>query len=201
MKILNIISGIKGEESVSTKLANAITQKLQAAYGNSTVKVYNLAKNPLPHLEGDNFMAFHTPAEQRSQEQQALVHQSDAAISDLMEADHIVIAVPLYNFSIPSTLKSWVDHIARAGVTFSYDENGPKGLVTGKKVYLAFAAGGVYSEGPMSSFDSAEPYLRNVLNFLGMTDITTFRAEGIMVPGLGEHSLPKALDTVNEYAF
>lgn len=201
MKILNIISGLRGEESVSTKLANAITQKLQAVYSGSTVKVYNLAKNPLPHLEGDNFMAFHTPADVRTVEQQALVHQSDAAISDLMDADLIVIAVPLYNFSIPSTLKSWVDHIARAGVTFSYDENGPKGLVNGKKVYLAFAAGGVYSEGPMSSFDSAEPYLRNVLNFLGMTDITTFRAEGNMVPGLAEQVLPKALETVNEFAF
>jgi FMN-dependent NADH-azoreductase len=201
MKILNIISGIKGEDSVSTKLANAITQKLQAAHNGSTVKVYDLAKNPLPHLEADNFVAFHTPAEERTAEQQGAVHYSDTAISDLMEADAIVIAVPLYNFSIPSTLKSWVDHVARAGVTFSYDENGPKGLVTGKKVYLAFASGAVYSEGPMSSFDSAEPYLRNVLGFMGMTDITTFRAEGIKVPGMGEHSLPKALDTVNEFAF
>lgn len=201
MKILNIISGIKGEDSVSTKLANAITQKIQAAHAGSTVKVYNLAKNPLPHLEGGNFQAFHTPAEVRTSEQQFAVHHSDTAVSDLMDADFIVIAVPLYNFSIPSTLKSWIDHIARAGVTFSYGENGPKGLVTGKKVFLAFAAGGVYSEGPMSSFDSAEPYVRNVLGFLGMTDITTFRAEGNMVPGLAEHALPKALEAVGAFAF
>jgi FMN-dependent NADH-azoreductase len=118
-----------------------------------------------------------------------------------MNADIIVIGVPLYNFGIPSTLKSWIDHIARSGITFSYGDGTPRGLVSNKKVYLAFAAGGVYSDGPMKSYDFAEPYLRQTLGFLGMTDITTFRVEGIGVPQLKDSAFPKAASTVHAYAF
>jgi FMN-dependent NADH-azoreductase len=112
-----------------------------------------------------------------------------------------VIGVPLYNFGIPSTLKSWVDHIARSGLTFSYGDGTPKGLVTNKKVYLAIASGGIYSDGPMQSFDFTEPFLRKLLGFLGMNDITTFRVEGTGMPQLSETALPKALGQVNEFAF
>jgi FMN-dependent NADH-azoreductase len=107
----------------------------------------------------------------------------------------------LYNFGIPSVLKAWVDHVARAGVTFSYADGTPKGLVINKKVYLAIASGGIYSEGPMQPLDFAEPFLRGSLGWLGMKDITTFRVEGTSIPQFSESALPKAVGQVNEFAF
>lgn len=200
-KILNITSSISGANSYSIKLANAIINRIQSVYPGSTVKTYDLAKNPLPYLGAAHFEAFQIPAEQRTADQQAAAHYSDTAISDLMEADFIIIGVPFYNFNVPSTLKSWIDHITRAGVTFSYGEQGPVGLVNGKKVFLAAASGGVYSEGPMSAYDSSVPFLKNLLGFLGMTDITTFRAEGVKIPQLAETALPNAVEAINDHAF
>jgi len=199
--ILNITSSISGENSYSVKLADAIIARIQSEYPGSTVKTYDLAKNPFPHLDAAHFEAFNVPADVRTADQQGAAHYSDTAISDLLAADYVVIGVPFYNFSIPSTLKAWLDHIVRAGITFSYGEQGPVGLVNGKKVFLAVASGGVYSEGPMSAYDSSEPFLRNVLGFLGMTDVTTFRAEGVKIPQLAETALPKAVEAVTEYAF
>jgi FMN-dependent NADH-azoreductase len=200
-KILNIVTSVKGEASFSVKLSNAILEKLSAIYPGSQVHTRDLAQSPFPHLEETLFTSFHTPEEIRTDEHKDAVKHSDQAIKELMEADIIVIGVPLYNFGIPSTLKSWIDHIARAGVTFRYDNNGPEGLVVNKKVYLAIASGGVYSEGPMKSYDFTEPYLRKVLGFIGMTDVTAFRVEGTLMPDLKEIALPKALDIVNEFAF
>ncbi|MDV6167528.1 NAD(P)H-dependent oxidoreductase [Flavobacterium sp. DG1-102-2] len=200
-KILTITSSISGANSYTIKLADAIIARIQAIYPGSTVKTYDLAKNPLPHLEAAHFEAFQVPAELRTADQQAAAHYSDTAVSDLMEADFVIIGVPLYNFNVPSTLKAWTDHITRAGITFSYGEQGPIGLVNGKKVFLAVASGGVYSDGPMSAYDSSVPYLKNLLGFLGMTDVTTFRAEGLKIPQLAETALPNAVEAINEYAF
>ena len=200
-KILNIVTSVKGEVSFSVKLSSAILEKLSAIYPGSQVHTRDLAQSPFPHLEETLFTSFHTPEEVRTEEHKDAVKHSDQAIKELMEADIIVIGVPLYNFGIPSTLKSWIDHIARAGVTFRYGNNGPEGLVVNKKVYLAIASGGVYSEGPMKSYDFTEPYLRKVLGFIGMTDVTAFRVEGTLMPDLKEIALPKALDIVNEFAF
>jgi FMN-dependent NADH-azoreductase len=200
-KILNIVTSVKGEASFSIKLSNAILQKLLLIHPGSQVHTRNLAQSPFPHLEEAHFTSFYTPEDVRTEEHKDAVKHSDEAIKELMEADIIVIGVPLYNFGIPSTLKSWIDHIARAGVTFRYDENGPEGLVINKKVYLAISSGGIYSEGPMKNFDFTESYLRAALGFIGMKDITAFRVEGTLVPDLKEVALPKALNTVNEFAF
>lgn len=200
-KILNIVSSVKGEASFSIKLSNTILEKLSVIYPGSQVHTRNLAQSPFPHLEETLFTSFHTPEEVRTEEHKDAVKHSDQAIKELMGADIIVIGVPLYNFGIPSTLKSWIDHIARAGVTFRYDNNGPEGLVVNKKVYLAIASGGIYSEGPMKSYDFTESYLRKVLGFIGMTDITVFRVEGTLMPEFKEIALPKALSNVNEFAF
>jgi FMN-dependent NADH-azoreductase len=99
----------------------------------------------------------------------------------------------MYNFSIPSTLKAWLDHIVRPGLTFSYSEKGPEGLVKGKKVYLILSTGGIYSEGPMKPHDFVEPYLRFMLGFIGLTDITVFRVEGLAIPGIKETAMEKAI--------
>jgi FMN-dependent NADH-azoreductase len=200
-KILNIVSSAKGDQSVSNKLSAAIIDKLLTVYPGSQIQTRDLAADPLPHLQGHQIAAHYTPDELRTQEQKEILKKSDQTIRELMDADIIVIGVPLYNFGIPSTLKSWIDHIARSGITFSYGDGSPKGLVHNKQVYLALAYGGVYSEGPMQSYDFAEPYLRKSLGFLGMTDLTTFRVEGIGVPQLSENAFPKALESVHEYAF
>jgi FMN-dependent NADH-azoreductase len=195
-KILHIISSPKGDASFSIKLGNAIVEKVKDANPGSTVTETNLAKKHFPHLEEAQITSFFTPAQQRSPENLEAIKHSDEAIAEVMDADVIVIDAPLYNFSIPSALKAWVDHIARAGVTFKYDENGPEGLVKGKKVYVALASGGIYSDGPMKGYDFAAPYLKSVLGFMGMTDFTVFRVEGVSYPNLKDTALQTAVDSI-----
>ena len=197
MKILQLISSPRGAASYSTQLANGMVEKLVAANPGSSVKVHDLTNTPFPHLEEAHLQSFFTPAEGRSPEQQAAVRHSEEAIAELMDADIIVIGAPLYNFGISSTLKAWIDHISRAGITFSYASGTPVGLVTGKKIYVAMSSGAVYSEGPMTSYDFVAPYLRTILGFLGMTDVTVVRVEGTNIPALKEGALVKALDSVS----
>jgi len=196
MKILHIISSPRGEASFSIKLGNAIVEKLQAKYPDSTLKEHDLTSTPFPHLEEVHLNAFYTPAEAHTPELTEAIKHSDAAIAEIKDADVIVIGVPFYNFSIHSTLKAWIDHISRAGVTFAYTENGPQGLIKDKKVYLALASGGVYSEGPYAPYDFATPYLKAFLGFIGMTDLTTYRVEGISVPELKDTALEKAIASI-----
>nr|WP_236018528.1 NAD(P)H-dependent oxidoreductase [Hymenobacter sp. BT559] len=193
---MHIISSPRKGASASIQLANGIIDKLQAAYPGSSVQVHDLATNPFPHLEEAKLQSFFTPAESRTPEQQAAVKHSDDAIQEVKDADIIVIGAPLYNFGIPSTLKAWVDHIARAGITFRYTPEGPEGLIKGKKVYVAMSSGGIYSEGPGASNDFVAPYLQSVLAFLGMTDVTVVRAEGLAFPDLQATAVQKALDSV-----
>jgi FMN-dependent NADH-azoreductase len=196
MQILQIISSARGADSYSTRLSQGIIDKLLAAEPGSQVVVRNVATQPFPHLEEAHLQAFFAPAESRSPEQQEAVRHSDEAIAQVMAADAIVIGVPLYNFSIPSSLKAWIDHLTRAGITFRYTPTGPEGLIKGKKVYLAVASGGIYSAGPMQSYDFAAPYLRSVLGFLGMTDVTVARAEGVKMPEFEPTALQKGIDSV-----
>ncbi|TCD12147.1 FMN-dependent NADH-azoreductase [Pedobacter frigidisoli] len=196
MKILHLISSPRGAVSFSIKLGNAIVEKLVTANPNSTITTHDLTSSPFPHLEEVHLNSFYTPLENFTPELTEAVKHSNEAIAELMDADVIVIGVPLYNFGIHSTLKAWIDHIARAGQTFSYSGNGPEGLVKGKKVYLAISSGGVYSEGPMKSYDFTEPYLRAVLGFLGMVDMKAFRVEGVNMPDLKDQALEKAIESI-----
>jgi FMN-dependent NADH-azoreductase len=200
-KILNIITSIKGDTSFSNKLSNAVIEKLTAVHPENQVHTLDLSKTPLPYLSELGINAFYTPSELHTEAQKEILKYSDAAIKDLLDADIIVIGVPLYNFGIPAVLKGWIDQVARAGKTFSYDENGPKGLLTDKKVFLSIASGAIFSEGPYKSYDFSESYLRTVLGFLGITDVTTFRVEGTAIPDFAENALPKALSSVAEFSF
>jgi FMN-dependent NADH-azoreductase len=195
-KILHVISSPRGEASISIKLGNGIIEKIKIAHPDSVVKERNLIKNLFPHLEEAHIASFFTPAENRTPENLIAIKHSDEAIAEIMEADIIVIDAPVYNYAIHSTLKAYFDHIARAGVTFRYSENGAEGLVTGKKVYLAIASGGIYSEGPMQSFDFVAPYIKTFLGFLGITDITVVRAEGMGIPVVQDTALEKGLESV-----
>jgi len=192
--ILHIISSTRGAESVSTQLGNAIIEKLQATDA-GIVTTIDLEKFPLLHLNEIRTIAMRTPKDLRTVEQAALLKESDEAVTAVFAADIIVISAPLINFSIPSSLKVWLDNIARAGVTFSYSAEGAKGMLTGKKVYIALASGAIYSEGPMQPYDHAVPYLKSMLSFIGMSDITVLRAEGTSIPGVQDVALEKAIES------
>ena len=195
-KILHIISSSRGEKSFSIKLGNAIVEKIKTTYPGSTVKETNLVEKQFPHLYEAQITSFFTPTENRTPENNEAVRYSDEAISEIMEADIIVIGAAFYNFGIHSTLKAWIDHIARVNVTFRFTESGPEGLVHGKKVYIAVASGGIYSEGVMQSFDFAAPYLKAILGFLGITDVTVIRVEGTEIPGVKEYTLEKSISNI-----
>lgn len=195
-KILHIISSPRGSESYSIKLGNAIVDKIKSEYPGSTVKENNLAKNQFPHLDDAQITSFYTPPQHRTPENIEAIHNSDQAIDEIMEADILVIGAPFYNFSIHSTLKAWIDHISRAGVTFRFTETGYEGLVHGKKIYIALASGGIYSEGVMQSYDFCATYLNAIFGFLGMTDVTVFRVEGTAIPGIQDSALEKAIGSI-----
>jgi FMN-dependent NADH-azoreductase len=124
------------------------------------------------------------------------IRHSDENIHAVKEADILVIGAPMYNFAIHSTLKAWIDHIVRKGETFNVTEKGAEGLVKGKKVYVALSSGGIYSEGPWKEMDFVEPYLRSILGFIGLTDITFVRVEGLNVPGVKDGALEKAIASI-----
>ena len=135
----------------------------------------------------ERFQAFLAKPSERTAEQQAAVAYSDALIAELQRADVIVLGLPMYNFGVPSTLKAYFDHVARAGVTFSYTANGPVGLLTNKKVYVLATRGGQYAG---TSFDHETPYIRQFLGFLGLTDVEFVYAEGL---AMGEETKNAAL--------
>ncbi|MCI3937651.1 NAD(P)H-dependent oxidoreductase [Chryseobacterium aahli] len=195
-QILHIISSPRVEVSASRKLGNAVLEKIQEKYPDSIVKERDLTKNLVPLLEDVHINSFFTPKESRSPEQETINQYSEGLISELQEADIIIIESPMYNFSVPATLRAYFDYTSRAGYTFSYDENGPKGLLNNKKLYIAFSSGNVYSEGPYQMYDSNVPYVKNVFSFYGVTDVSVFRAEGLSIPGIMENSLEKGIGSI-----
>ncbi len=179
MKTLLVIrSSIHSESGQSSRLANRFIARWRAAHPAGKVMVRDLAQEPVPHLDADRFGAFIAKPETRTPQQQAIVAYSDALIAELRSADAVVLAAPMYNFGIPSTLKAYFDHIARAGVTFRYTETGPVGLLTGKQAYVFATRGGLYAGTPR---DSQTPYLRSFLAFVGIDDVRFIYAEGLAV--------------------
>jgi len=176
MNILQINASARREGANSTRLANTVVQRLEAAHPGARVSLRDLAVTPHPVLDEAALGALFTPADQRSPEQAARVALDDALIAEVQAHDVVVLGVPMYNFGTPVQLKSWIDAIARAGVTFRYTATGPDGLLKGKKVYVALARGGLYRDTPN---DSQVPYLKSVLGFLGMTDLHFIYAEGL----------------------
>ena len=183
--ILLIQSSPRGNASLSQKVAQAVVNDLRSGHSHIKVVVRDLAQNPPPHVGLDFIAGGFAPPEKRTPEQAKAIAVSDTLIDELFGADVIVIAAPMHNFGLPSTLKAWIDHIVRAGRTFSYGANGPEGLVKGKRAILVLARGGVYSNGPAKSFDFQEPYLRTVLGFIGVTDVSVVHVEGVANSAIG----------------
>ncbi len=189
--ILHLSSSVRSQGSISRQLTSEFVQRLQAARPGARVIERDLAKSPVPHLSEQMMSAYFTPAAQRSEEQARTIRLSDELVAELMSADIVVVGAPMYNFSISSTLKAWIDHVARAGMTFKYNEQGqPVGLVQGKKFVIFTARGGIYSSGPAKVLDFHETYLRGVLGFLGITDVSFVHTEGV---AMGEDAVNSAL--------
>lgn len=187
--ILHVTSSPRGDDSYSNRIGARVLGHLKQNYPGATVTVRDLAREPLPHIDQDFVIATRSPNGPQTPKQRALLAQSDALIDELLKADVVVIAAAMINFSVASTLKTWFDYIARAGRTFSYSDSGARGLVTGKRVIVVAATGGVYA-GDSAALDFQVPWLRTVLGFLGMTDVEVIKVEGT---ALGAAAAEKAI--------
>src|SRR5512135_1837145 len=198
MKLLHIDSSILGTRSATRELGAAIVHKWQRQNPRGRVRYVDLAREPLNHLTGELLGAQSIPEDQRSAGLQRDVEAGQRALDDFLAADVVVVGAPMYNFSIPSQLKAWIDRIAVAGKTFRYTEKGPEGLAKGKKVIVVSARGGIYSAGSQAAaMDFQESYLRSVFGFLGVTDIEFVRAEGLNYgPAQREQAMNAALSSI-----
>src|SRR5581483_1730796 len=179
-KVLLVTSSLFAGQSKSSQIAGELVEAWRRTHPGTTIINRALTPDAIPHLSLDTMGALMTPAEQRSAEQSARVDFADRLIEELEAADVIVLAVPMYNFSISSTLKAWIDHVARAGRTFRYTAAGPEGLLKGKKVFVVTGRGGVYGgDSSARALDFQEPYLRAMLGFLGLEDVTFIHVEGL----------------------
>ena len=175
MNILVISSSANGDASVSGSLAGRFVDSLRANRPDAHVVLRDVGANPLPHLTAETVAAI--KSEPKTAAEFAARRLSDALIAELKQADLIVVASPMYNFGMSSTLKAWFDHVLRAGVTFRYTENGPEGLLKGKKTVVIESRAGFYSEGAAAAMDGQEPHLRILLGFMGLDEVTYVRAE------------------------
>ncbi|WP_287881904.1 FMN-dependent NADH-azoreductase [Aquitalea sp.] len=179
MKLLHLDSSILGQNSVSRQLTAAVVDAVRQKHAAVSVSYRDLAAQPIAHLSGEIIGANFTAEADWTETQRQESALSNALIEEFLASDVLVIGAPMYNFSIPSQLKSWVDRVAAAGRTFKYTENGPQGLAGGKKVVIVSSRGGVYSTEQGQLMDFQEDYLRTVLGFLGITDIAFIRAEAV----------------------
>ncbi|HUQ10852.1 MAG TPA: FMN-dependent NADH-azoreductase [Steroidobacteraceae bacterium] len=186
--LLVINSSAAREGSVSRELVEFTVDRLLRAAPEAVVARRDLGTNPVPHLAVETLNGVRgTPASEAEHEARAL---SDELIAELRGADTIVIGAPMYNFGVTTSLRAWFDHVLRAGETFSYSAEGPKGLLGGKRVIVIESRGGLYSEGPAAAIDFQEPYLRHLFGFVGIKDVTFVHAEKV---GYGPEARAAAL--------
>jgi FMN-dependent NADH-azoreductase len=176
--LLQLNTSLFSTNGASSRLTDELVATWRAQNPGGTVIVRDLAREPVPHLSAERFQAFIMKPDERTAEQQAVVDYSDALIAEIKRADVIVLGLPMYNFSVPSTLKAYFDHIARAGETFRYTDKGAVGLLTGKKAYVIATRGGVYRGTPA---DNETAFVRQFLNFIGIEDVEFVYAEGLAI--------------------
>jgi FMN-dependent NADH-azoreductase len=190
--LLQLNASLFSDHGQSSQLAARYVAQWRAANPQGTVVARDLARDPLPHLSVERFQAFLASPEQRTPEQSAHAAASDALIDELKRSDVIVLGLPMYNFGIPSTLKAYFDHVARAGHTFRYTEKGPEGLLKGKRAVVFATRGGVYAGTPL---DTQTAYVRDFLRFLGIDDVEFVYAEGL---AMGDEPKARALAKAHE---
>ena len=187
-RLLIIESSARQQGSLSRELIGQFLRRWHLQNPDDAVLRRDLGAEPLPHLDEALLRAWTLPPEQHADAERRALQRSDRLIAELLDADVLVLGVPMYNFAIPSTLKAWFDHVLRAGVTFRYSESGPQGLLSGKRAFVLTSRGGIYAGG---SQDHQEPYLRQVLGFIGIHDVTFVHAEGL---NLGSEFMAKGLE-------
>ncbi len=190
---LIVTSSANGDASVSSSLAATLADRLRGSEPGFHIVLRDVGAKPVPHLTADTVAAIKGVPE--SEAELGARDLSDALVAELAEADLLVIASPMYNFGMSSTLKAWFDHVVRVGVTVRYGENGPEGLLTGKKAVLIESRGGLYSEGPGAALDGQEAHIRTLLGFIGITDVTVVRAEKL---GYGPEAAEAAIAEAGE---
>ncbi|MEA3004111.1 MAG: FMN-dependent NADH-azoreductase [Sphingomonadales bacterium] len=196
--ILILDSAATGDASVSRKLTDSAAHTIRRRDPSARIVRRDIGADPIPHLNERTLPAIRAGLVE-SEEAAAALALSDALIGELQAADLIVIGAPMYNFGMPSTLKSWFDHVLRAGLTFSYSEAGPEGLLKGKKTIVVESRGGLYSEGPAAAMDHQEPYLRTLLGFMGLDDVTFVRAEKLAFgPEAAAAAVADAIERIEE---
>lgn len=191
-QLLKINTSIFSDGGQSSRLADDFVAEWLNRHPGTEVNARDFVEQPVPHLTEERFKAFLTPETERNEAQQAIVAYSDDLIAELQTADVIVLGLPMYNFGVPSQLKAWFDHIARAGITFRYTENGPEGLLTGKKVYVLAARGGRYQGTPM---DTQTDFVSNFFSFIGIEEVEFIYAEGL---NMGDEPKQKALQQAHQ---
>jgi FMN-dependent NADH-azoreductase len=203
MNSLLIVNSSPRTQSVSRRLTQHFADEWTKRNPDTRIVERDLAAKPLPFVDEAWIEASRTPDAQRTAQQRKLLQLSDSLIQEVMSADTIVLGVPMHNFSIPASLKAWIDQIARAGKTFSYGEQGPKGLVpANKKVFAIVSRGGPYApDSPIAAMDFQVPYLQKVLGFLGLTDITFIHADKQgFAPEAAQLTLDKAVESLSAIA-
>lgn len=183
--LLKIQSSLFNGQGQSSVLADSFIEKWREQHTDGKIVTRNLAENPVPHLNQERFQAFLTASAELTATQREVVEYSNTLIAELKNADVIVFGIPMYNFNVPSGLQAYFDHVARAGITFRYTANGPEGLIKGKKVYVFFSRGGVYGED-----HSQTNFVRQILGFIGLTDVEFIYAEGL---AMGDSSRAESL--------
>jgi len=200
MSQILLITSSPRVESYSTRVARRLAEKLGSRPG-SHLTVRDLTRQPLPHIDDSFAVARNTPADLLTSAQKSALSLSDELLTELFAADILIIAAAMINFGIPSSLKAYVDYVVRPGVTFRYGNNGPEGLIKGKKAYLVVARGGNYSQGPMQAFNFQDTYLKTTLGFIGITDVEVIAVEGIAFgPEVAEKAVSAALARVDAIA-
>lgn len=194
--VLHITASIRQSDSVSRQLGDHFVEHLKAT-GHNDIVNRDLSDNALPLISEARFAANLTPLEERSAEQQELAAIADELIAELKAADTLVLSLPMYNFAAPASFKAWIDLVARAGATFQYTENGPQGLLTDKKAYVLVATGGT----PVGSdYDLLTPWVKVILGFMGITDVTVISADGTM-SGDGPAKIAEAKQQISNIKF
>jgi FMN-dependent NADH-azoreductase len=183
-------------DSYSTRVARELAGRLVSRPG-SALTVRDLTRHPLPHIDDTFAVARNTPPDRLTRAQRSALSLSDGLLAELVAADTVIIAAGMVNFGIPSSLKAYIDYVVRPGITFSYGDTGPEGLLKGKQAYLVVARGGRYSEGPMQAFNFQDTYLKAALAFIGITDVEVIVVEGIAFgPEVAEKAVSTALARV-----
>lgn len=197
MHILHLDSSVLGAASVSRELSAGIVARYKTMYPDLTIVTRDLASDPALHLSGAHMAAFQGAVVEDATMMADLI-KGNAYMDELFAADVIVIGAPMYNLSIPTSLKAWIDRIAIAGKTFQYTATGPEGLLKNKRAFIASARGGVYSAGsPAAALEHQESYLIGLFAFLGITNVTVVRAEGIAFgPEAKEAAVSEALKAI-----